>query len=107
MNLHGSENEHTIATLENALARIFRQNNRASDEALAVLVEFYVGEHSGEDIFCELVHRGKRVLPLLAKYHGRRITVPGVEMSRTQPNDTLYAGVQKEIREGRSCEREP
>jgi hypothetical protein len=101
-----SENEHTLRTLDDAVERVCNRNNRSSDEALAVLIEFYVGEHSAEDILCELVHRGKRVLPLLAKYHHRKIVVPGVDMSRTEPLDTLYDEVREQVRRGEHCERE-
>ena len=104
--LRESENEETTLALESALNSVFEKNTRASDEALAVLVEFYIGEHSGEDLFCELVHRGKRVLPLMKKYHRRSIVVPGMNMSRAEALDTLYDGVVHEIRRGAHCERE-
>lgn len=104
--LRESENEQTTRALESALSRVFEKNTRASDEALAVLIQFYVGEHSGEDLFCELVHRGKRVLPLMKKYHHRTIVVPGVDMSRAEPLDALYDEIVDEIRRGEHCERE-
>ena len=43
-------------------------NARAADEALAVLLHFYIGEHSGEELMDEAVQRGKRMLPLLRRY---------------------------------------
>ena len=102
-----SEDERTLRALDDAVEHVCNKRTPASDEALAVLLEFYVGEHSGEDISCELIHRGRRVLALLEKYHGRQIVVPGVEMSRTEPLDTLYEGVRHAIRAGETCEREP
>jgi hypothetical protein len=106
ISVRSSENEQTLMALDDAVERVCNRNNRASDEALAVLIEFYVGEHSGEDISCELVRRGMRVLPLLAKYHHHKIVVPGVDMSRTEPLDTLYDDVRERIHHGEHCERE-
>ena len=45
------------------LARLFQLKTRDSDEALLVLMEFYVGEASGSDIAHEVTLRGKRMMP--------------------------------------------
>ena len=107
VDVRSGENQRNLRALDDAVEAVCNKRTPASDEALAVLLQFYVGEHSSEDISCELVHRGRRVLPFLEKYHGRQIVVPGVDMSRTEPLDTLYEEVRHRIRAGEKCEREP
>src|SRR5437762_3882582 len=93
-----SEDEKSIDAFEKTLDRVLNKTTDDCDAALAVLIRFYLGERSGEEMYCESVHRGKRMLPLLAKYVGRRIIVPGVDMSRTRPIATLSTMIGKAIR---------
>jgi hypothetical protein len=58
------------------LARLFQLKTRDSDEALVVMMEFYVGEASGADIVHEVTLRGKRMMPLLLKYRDSSVTFP-------------------------------
>src|SRR5216684_2558521 len=53
---------------EKLLARLFKVKTRASDEALVVLMNYYVGEALGPDLVHEVTLRGRRMLPLLMKY---------------------------------------
>lgn len=50
------------------LGELFQVKTSASDEALAVLMNFYVGEALQDDLIHEVTVRGKRMLPLLLKY---------------------------------------
>ncbi len=49
----------------------------ASDEALAVLMNFYVGEALQDDVIHEVTVRGKRMLPLLRKYRKGPVAFTG------------------------------
>jgi hypothetical protein len=50
------------------IAQLFQTKTRASDEALAVLMNFYVGESLPPDLVHQVTLRGKRMLPMLLKY---------------------------------------
>jgi hypothetical protein len=52
---------------------LFRMKTKSSDEALVVLMNFYIGEASGEDLVHEITVRGKRMLPLLLKYRNATV----------------------------------
>jgi hypothetical protein len=101
------ETEETSNGLEHALTRVFKDKSSVRDEALAVLLGFYLGEHSGEDISCELVSRGRRVLKKLEKYRYATIVVPGAPQGslRAQPGE--YSGVIARVRSGKHCTRLP
>lgn len=63
----------------------------ASDEALAVLIIFYVGESMQSDLVHQVTIRGKRMLPLLQKYRKG----PVAFADRKYPESMLLA---KEVR---------
>jgi len=46
---------------------------KTSDEALVVLMSFYLGESTNSDLLHEVTVRGKRMLPLLLKYRDATI----------------------------------
>jgi hypothetical protein len=54
--------------------QLFRVKTKSSDEALVVLMNFYIGESPGEDLRHQVTVRGKRMLPLLLKYRNARVT---------------------------------
>jgi hypothetical protein len=72
--------------LGNLLYRLTQKKGRAADEALVVLMCFYVGE-SQEDTDA-VIARGKRMLLLLKKYQDKNPKVPG----RTYP-DSMLKGI--------------
>jgi hypothetical protein len=78
--------EHDKRRLSNLLYRLTQRRGRAADEALVVLMCFYVGE-SQEEVDA-VISRGKKMLPLLDKYQRRNPEVPG----RTYP-DSMLKGV--------------
>jgi hypothetical protein len=56
---------------------LFDIKTRSSDEALVVLMNFYIGESFGEDLLHEITVRGKRMLPLLLKYRKATVAFSG------------------------------
>ncbi len=56
--------------------KLFKDTTKASDEALIVLMNFYVGEATGEDVLHHVTIRGRRMLPLLLKYRDARVIFP-------------------------------
>jgi hypothetical protein len=75
------------------MGALFQMRTKASDEALVVLMNFYVGEASGEDLLHQVTVRGKRMLPVLLKYRNAHV----VFSKRTYPSSLLLASdVRKE-----------
>jgi hypothetical protein len=62
--------------LQTELARLFADASPESDEAVVVLLQFACGEPDDKLIESEVVRRGNRVLPLLAKYREEPYPVP-------------------------------
>lgn len=50
------------------LDKIIKDTSRAGDETIAYLIHLYNGEHPDEELSCEAIIRGKRILPLLRSY---------------------------------------
>ena len=66
---------------------LFQMRTTASDEALVVLMNFYVGESLGENLLHQVTVRGKRMLPLLLKYRSAHV----IFSSRRYPSSLLLA----------------
>ena len=64
----GEQQQAAFQKSEKLLARLFKTKTRTSDEALVVLMNYYVGEALGPDLVHEVTLRGKRMLPLLMEY---------------------------------------
>jgi hypothetical protein len=94
------------SVLDEKLQNILNSHAPAANEALAVLLGFYVGEASGEDISCELVARGNTVVPLLHRYADTLVIVPGANKSQAQHINAEYSIVEKRISSGEQCVRE-
>ena len=56
--------------------KLFQDKTKSSDEALVVLMNFYIGEATGEDLLHHVTVRGKRMLPLLLKYRDAHVIFP-------------------------------
>jgi hypothetical protein len=50
------------------LATLLSRKGPAADEAIAALLCFYVGEGPGEELMCEALKRGKRIVPYLQRF---------------------------------------
>lgn len=72
----GQQQQSVFKQSEKQLAQLFRFKTRASDEALVVLMNFYVGEALGPDLVHQVTLRGKRMLPLLKKYRTASVSFP-------------------------------
>jgi len=78
--------KHDESRLGNLLYGLTQKKGQASDEALVVLMCFYVGESQEETD--AVIARGKRMLPLLKKYQDKDPKIPG----RTYP-DSMLKGI--------------
>ena len=103
----GGDTEATASSLDAALSSLLNDQSPVGDEALAVLLGFYIGEHPAEDIACELVHRGKRVEKYLSKYQAAEVALPLVAMPLPEAVRSEYPLVIRRVRAGERCTREP
>src|ERR1700687_1375150 len=73
---------------------LFQMRTKAADEALVVLMNFYIGESPGQDLLHQVTVRGKRMLPLLLKYRNAHV----IFSQRKYPSSILLAhDVKKEF----------
>jgi hypothetical protein len=84
---HGEEEQSAIQQSEKLLAQLFKLNTRASDEALVVFMNYYVGESMGSDLIHQVTLRGRRMLPLLMKYRKASVSFP----NKRYPSSLLLA----------------
>jgi hypothetical protein len=54
--------------LENRLNVLYNHPGKEADEAVVILMSFYLGEHNGEELYENLLSRGPRMIPLLERY---------------------------------------
>ena len=57
--------------LDRRLDTLFANNTKEGDEAVVILMSFYLGEHEGEEVEEveeNLVSRGPRIIPLVERY---------------------------------------
>jgi len=54
--------------LETRLGALYNNPNKEADEAVVILMSFYLGEHNGEELYENLLSRGPRMIPLLERY---------------------------------------
>ncbi|PYU78355.1 MAG: hypothetical protein DMG50_27875 [Acidobacteria bacterium] len=54
--------------LDRRLDALFANNTKEADEAVVILVSFYLGEHECEEVDENLVSRGPRMMPLVERY---------------------------------------
>ena len=70
----GREREEELARsreVERLTTELLKKKGQTANEALAVLLCYYVGEGNGEDILFTITSRGRQMLPLLQKYQHR------------------------------------
>jgi hypothetical protein len=93
--------------VEERFYAILNNKSRAGDEAIAYLLTVYMGEHPGEELVCESINRGRRMLPLVKAYHRCQPTI-GVEPLHkfVQGSGVLPPEVIEAISKGRKCENE-
>ena len=104
---NAEDSEASHKAFDRAFDPLLNKRTTASNEALAALLSFYIGEHANEDLTCELVARGKAVLPLLEKFRNHRINVSKtIVVIPTEHKSSEYDSVIKRIKSGEHCERE-
>jgi hypothetical protein len=69
------------------IGKLIDMKTQSSDEGLVVLMNFYIGEATGEDVLHQVTVRGKRMLPLLLKYRNAHV----VFSNRKYPSSLLLA----------------
>ena len=95
--------EHDERRLSNLLYGLTQKRGQAADEALVVLMCFYVGESQEEAD--AVIARGKMMLPLLDKYQRRNPKVPGRKyhdsmLKGISNKDDAFEGVIRAIHNG-------
>jgi len=100
--------EESLKAFDTVFDPVLDKQNRTSNEVLAVLLSFYFGEYPDEDLTCELIARGKSVLPALRKFRNREIVIS--KQFRSAPsevNAAKYDWVIEQIESGEWCNRQP
>jgi hypothetical protein len=94
----GRQNTMFLET-ERLTGKLFQDKAKSSDEALVVLLNFYVGEATGQDVLHHITVRGKRMLPLLLKYRDAHVILPkGNYASILLPADVRKEGFDDAIK---------
>jgi len=75
----GERQNEALYQAEKLIGGLFEDKTKPSDEALVVLMDFYIGESTGGDLLHQITVRGKRMLPLLIKYRDVRVVFPEKE----------------------------
>lgn len=97
------DTETNESELGRQLRRVFDDHTASGTDALALLLGLYIGESSGEDVSCELVNRGKSVIPRLHYYSLHEVNIPNVQMSRVHRIPGEYSIVEQRIAKGEHC----
>jgi hypothetical protein len=79
----GEQQQSAFVQSDKLIGNLFRKKSRAADEALVVLMNFYVGESLQTDLVHQVTTRGKRMLPLLLKYEHAPVALPGVNYPKS------------------------
>jgi len=96
------DDESAELPLNSALHKVLEAKTGYGDEALAILLGYYIGEASGEDVSCELVSRGRYVLFYIDKYAKVEPVITGVHSRHARVFDE-YAIVRHRIMSGEVC----
>jgi len=93
---------------DHVLGTVLNKSNRDTDYALAALLAFSLSERASEDLQCELIHRGARVLPLLRQYrdHPYKSRERRLYLFDQDERANRYDGVMQSIERGEKCTRE-
>ena len=62
------QNASDFDEVERRLADLFRNSSGQADEAVVILMSFYLGEHNGEELYENLLSRGPRMIPIIEHY---------------------------------------
>jgi hypothetical protein len=62
--------------LEDELDLVLKNQTNGGDEALAILCQYYLGEHNAEKVSIGVTRRGRRMLPYLERFQNK----PGIPL---------------------------
>jgi hypothetical protein len=79
----GEQQQSAFVQSEKLIGSLFQKKSRAADEALVVLMNFYVGESLQMDLVHQVTVRGKRMLPLLLKYQKASVAFSGFKYPKS------------------------
>ena len=93
--------------VERRFEALLNDRTKAGDEALAYLLNIYMGEHSGEELVCEVTNRGKRMVSLIDRYSSCT-PLTGLEPLHkfVRGSGTLPGMARAQILKGERCEYE-
>jgi len=97
------ESPHT-PEVERRFYKLLANRSPDGDEALAFLLNVYMGEHPGEELVCEVASRGKRMLRLIDA-NSRCLPLTGLEPlpKYVQGSGFLPKMAKQQILRGESC----
>ena len=105
-NVADRDTEEPRNKLEDALGEVLNKPAPESDEALAILLPIDIGAHGREDVTCEIIDRGQRILPYLKKYLAAYTIVPGATIDQVLFDRTQYHLLIARIGRHEQCARE-
>lgn len=87
---------------------LLENRTRAGDEALAFLLGVYMGEHQGEELVCEIINRGTRMVPVVKAYRScQPLTGPEpFPQFVTMGSRVLFKYALEGLATGKSCKYE-
>jgi hypothetical protein len=86
---------------------LLEDRTSAGDQALAYLLTVYMGEHPGEELVCEVVNRGARMVPLARASQACQPLVGLEPLPRgIQGSGVLCKYALDELASGRPCQYE-
>jgi len=97
--------------LDSLFGNTLETRNKYTNEIMAILLGIYFGEHPLEEIECEIVNRGSKMIPYLLKYKDKciskvnEITIPD-NIILKEDIQRHYDECIKEIKEKQKCEQE-
>jgi hypothetical protein len=58
--------------IDNKIGQVLADHTQAGDEAVAYLLTVYMGEETAEELVCEVIDRGKRMVPLVRLFQAKQ-----------------------------------
>jgi len=93
------------AEVERRFEALLENRTKAGDEALAFLLNVYLGEGPGQDLVCEVSSRGRRMLVLVESY-AKCVPLTGLEPlpESVRGSGALPKYARENLAKGRKCD---
>jgi hypothetical protein len=81
--------------VERRLTRLYNNSSAEADEAVVILMSFYLGEHNGEELYENLLSRGPRMIPIIERYLHERPAIAArypKELQLDRNTTVMYLG---------------